>query len=254
MKAMGAIYVIGEYHSFCFSITSKHWGHQMSRIIPPFPLHQRLKLLRLFAGFSESAMAKIMKCTTTHLAKVESGKSDISAEELSCLRSCFQISSDLLLDGPIPYFQVALDFNKSGVLETKYRSGVTRPISCLSPLIGLLQSASESKLFESVLKSLKIHSFVFADPEIPVNEAFIHELLNAPALIVYFVKEANFKRLRSMLVKLFEPDQIARLQAAGNYQADLIESWLEVIFAPGKRSASAKDSKAHSQAQDLTFS
>ena len=225
----------------------------MSKIIPPFAIHERLRLLRQFAGLTEAALSKIMKCTSAHVLKVEAGKSDILAEELSRLRNYFQISSDVLLDGPIPYFQVSVDFNKGEILSPKFSDGITRPIACLSPLIELLQNANEGKIFELALKQNKINSFLFADSEVAVNQQFIRSVLESKSLVAYFEKDTNFKKLKAQLIKIADSDQRTGLQEATGYHPSLINAWTSLIFVSGKSYLSPKATRAFSRASDLNL-
>mgnify|MGYP000075101405 CR=1 FL=1 len=82
-------------------------------LLPPYLLHERVRLIRLYSGMNQSEMARMLGMTQGWLSKLESGSSELTAEQLFLIRKHFQLSADAVMDGLIPYGDLSRKFGAS---------------------------------------------------------------------------------------------------------------------------------------------
>ena len=206
----------------------------MSTLIRPFPFCERVRLLRLFSGMSEASLAKALKCSKRYLKQLESGEISVSVEKLGRLRGTFQISSDQFLDGDLPFFEISLRMNPTPLLERKYRTGTSRSISELYPLIEIFKKSKDENLLLNAFQKMNVNPLIFADPSVLVNRNFLMKVLNSPEIVSYFSNVRAFEKLRNQILK---ERQIA-LPTGGSqlntYNQALIKTWIKQILGSSK--------------------
>lgn len=200
----------------------------MKNLLPPFPVYERIRLLRLFSGLSQVDMAKLLKGSQAWLSKVESGKLEISAQHLFLLRSVFGISSDAILDGVIPYYEVALRMNSEVLLPEVYSHEARTPIKVLYPVITALQQNKNKILLPAITRQLKIKPFLFADPGLTVNEAFLKDFLTHAKMVDFFDSKASFEILKKDIMKGYAQVSTKSLGAHAKYNDQFVNEWVEL--------------------------
>ncbi len=203
--------------------------YPLKNLMPPFPVYERIRLLRLFSGLSQVDMAKMLKGSQAWLSKVESGKLEISAQHLFLLRVVFGVSSDAILDGIIPYYEVALRMNPEMILPAEYAANAKIPVRVLYPIVIALQSSKNKVVLPALTRQLKMKPFIFADPTMLVNEAFILDVLTHAKVVEFFDSKPSFENLKKEIVKGFAPLSLKGLSAQTAYDEGFRTEWLSLF-------------------------
>ena len=152
--------------------------NSLKNLLPTYPMNEKIRLLRLFSGLSQSALAKKLEASQAWLSKVEAGRLEISARHLLLLRTIFEITCDEILDGSIPYLRIAMKMNPAPLIPEKYVRDAYIPISCIYPFIESATQSSSTEALEPLAKIMNFRSFILSDPQLLVNEAFLDEFLS----------------------------------------------------------------------------
>ena len=174
-------------------------------------------------------MAKLLKGSQAWLSKVESGKLEISAQHLFLLRSVFGVSSDAILDGIIPYYEVALRMNPEILLPEVYSVEARTPLKVLYPVISALQQNKNKILLPAITRQLKIKPFLFADPGMLVNESFLRDFLTHAKMVDFFEAKSSFEVLKKDIIKGLAPVSTKSLGAHSKYNEQFVTEWVALF-------------------------
>lgn len=162
-------------------------------------LKEKVRLLRLFSGLSQSELAKKLGGSQAWLSKVEAGKLELSARHLSILRTIFGISCDAILDGTIPYHAIALKMNAERLVPRHYSEDARIPIKCLYPFLNSLASDKAVDTIALLARKLSFKPIIFSDPDLLVNEVFLDGFLREASAKGCFSSPTVFGLLKENL-------------------------------------------------------
>ena len=162
-------------------------------VLPPYNIHQNIRLLRLFAGLSQTDMARKLGVTHGWISKLESGVGDLTVSQLMVIRNEFGVSADELLDGAIDYLRVAKKFNHPVLLPKRYSNEATAKMGILYGFLALYSKELGREATLKIVRSLGIKPHLVADPMIPVNVSLLIDLIVAGLKTSAF-KDADLAR------------------------------------------------------------
>ncbi len=136
-------------------IENKH-----SFFVAPFPGGQIIRVLRKLSGLTQIDMAKLLKTTQGQISKIESGEFNLDIDHLLALRTYFDISCDEIVDGEVPWDQIAYRYKFSPSLDKKYK-GSDIKVSSLYDVIVKLEEKMGAQLLRKWLSSKKIDPTLF---------------------------------------------------------------------------------------------
>lgn len=138
-------------------------------LLPPYTIHDRIRLIRLFSGLNQSEMSQRLGLTQGWLSKLESGSGEVTVSHLLALRNHFGINADAMIDGAIPYMDLAMRFGAKARLPTKYTEHANCRMRVIYGLVGLFTKKSGERVVRRALKALGVPPHFLAEPRMPIN-------------------------------------------------------------------------------------
>lgn len=146
-------------------------------LLPPYQLHERVRLIRLYSGMNQSEMARMLGMTQGWLSKLESGSSELTAEQLFLIRRHFQLSADAVMDGLIPYGELSRKFGASIKLPRKYATDPNCRARVLYGFVKLYEEELGKKAVTDFFRSMRVKPEILANPDFPINLNLVFEFI-----------------------------------------------------------------------------
>ncbi|OFZ20354.1 MAG: hypothetical protein A2X94_01200 [Bdellovibrionales bacterium GWB1_55_8] len=147
-------------------------------LLPPYLLHERIRVLRLFSGQNQAEMAQLLGMTQSWLSKLEAGIGELNASHLQLLRNYFNISADCILDGTIPYATIAKNAKASLRVPKKYLRGANSRIRMLYGFVSLYEEELGEEEVREFFRSINLPVEVLADPNLRVNLSLLFDFIS----------------------------------------------------------------------------